>query len=245
MAENLINFQSLMHIKLETKLLLLKISNFYSVFLNLLIYLCNMSYSKDSLILERIYSLLSWGKNIDMIFSRISFFVVIPVMALLAGCSTLLFEGNSESNTLGVVYPVQQILAPETMSDLSISHSLAHEDNSMYEKGDSHSDERMTSFELPSNAIDLSSATVAGVWNFSVGDKVCRIATPQTKFGQGYRASPLHCPGIVSQVSSWAVKGKRLYFYNNSGRVIVVLYSSNIDRFEGRTLNDHPVVLSR
>ncbi|WP_019219270.1 AprI/Inh family metalloprotease inhibitor [Bartonella florencae] len=179
-----------------------------------------------------------------MSFSRISFFVAISTVTFLGGCSTSRFDSNDSSNTLEVFYPQQ--MQTEIMSDVANSRSsTSGEDGSMYEKGDSQSDGRMASLDLPSNAIDLFPASISGVWNLSIGGKVCRIATPQTKFGQGYRAAPLHCPGIVSQVNSWAVKGKRLYFYNNSGRVIVSLHSSHVDRFEGRTLDDHPVVLSR
>ncbi len=186
------------------------------------------------------------GKSIDMSFSKISFFVAISIVISLAGCSTSRFDSNNDDNTLEVFYPLQQVQT-EVMSDLPSSYSSASEaaNVSMYEKGDSQSDGRMANLEVPNNAIDLFPASIAGVWNLSMGGKVCRIATPQTKFGQGYRAGPLHCPGIVSQVNSWTVKGKRLYFYNNAGRVIVTLYSSNVDRFEGRTLDDYPVVLSR
>lgn len=185
------------------------------------------------------------GESIDMSFSKISFFVALSTVTFLGGCLTSRFDRIDSNDTLEVFYPLQQ-MSKEVMSDVS-SSSLAAEaaDASIYEKGDSQSDGRMTSLELPSNAIDLFSASIAGVWNLSMGGRVCRIATPQTKFGQGYRAGPLHCPGIASQVRSWAVKGKRLYFYNSSGRVIITLYSSNAHRFEGRTLDDHPVVLSR
>ncbi|WP_273759087.1 AprI/Inh family metalloprotease inhibitor [Bartonella sp. ML70XJBT.G] len=180
-----------------------------------------------------------------MSFSRVSFFVALSTVTFLAGCLTSRFDSNESNNTLEVFYPLQQI-ETEVVPDVSSSSSAAEAaDASMYEKGDSQSDGRMASLELPSSAVDLFPASIAGVWNLSMGGKVCRIATPQTKFGQGYRAGPLHCPGILSQVKSWAVKGKKLYFYNNSGRVIVALYSSNVDRFEGRTLDDHPVILSR
>ncbi|WP_455480730.1 AprI/Inh family metalloprotease inhibitor [Bartonella sp. B12(2025)] len=182
-----------------------------------------------------------------MSFSKISFFVTILMVTFLGGCSTSQFGSNDGDNTLEASYPLQQMSTSEVMSDLSSSHSSASEaaNVSMYGKGDSKSDGQMVQLELPDNAIDLFPASIAGVWNLSMGGKVCRIATPQTKFGQGYRAAPLHCSGLFSQVNSWAVKGKKLYFYNSSGRVIVALYSSNVDRFEGRTLNNYPVVLSR
>ncbi|EJF74608.1 AprI/Inh family metalloprotease inhibitor [Bartonella alsatica] len=181
-----------------------------------------------------------------MSFSKISFFVVISTVTFLGGCLTSQFNSYESSNTLEVFYPLQQ-MPTEVMSDVSSSRLSASgaADVSIYEKGSSQSDGRMANFKLPGNAVDLFPASIAGVWNLSMDGKTCRIATPQTKFGQGYRAGPLHCPGIVSQVNSWAVKGKRLYFYNNSGRIIVTLYSSNVDRFEGRTLDDFPVVLSR
>ncbi|WP_336293777.1 AprI/Inh family metalloprotease inhibitor [Bartonella sp. CB169] len=178
-----------------------------------------------------------------MSFSKISPFVAMLTVTLLGGCSTSQFGSNDSSNTAEVFYPVQQMSTFEVVSD---SSSVSEASNvSMYEKGDSQTDGQMAKLELPNDAVDLFPASIAGVWNLSVGGKVCRIATPQTKFGQGYRAAPLHCSGIFSQVKSWDVKGKRLYFYNNSGRIIVVFYSSNIDRFEGRTLNNHLVVLSR
>ncbi|WP_375664892.1 MULTISPECIES: AprI/Inh family metalloprotease inhibitor [unclassified Bartonella] len=181
-----------------------------------------------------------------MAFSRVSFFVALSTVMFLGGCSTTRFDGNDDNNALEVFYPSQQMTILEASDLSSPSSSISEDANaSVYEKGDSQSDGRMASLELPSNATDLFPASIAGVWNLSMGGKVCRIATPQTKFGKGYRAGPLHCPGIASQVRSWDVKGKRLYFYNNSGRVILVLYSSNVDRFEGRTLDDHPVVLSR
>ncbi len=186
------------------------------------------------------------GESTDMAFSKVSFFVALSTVMFLGGCSTTRFDGNDDNNALEVFYPSQQMTILEASDLSSPSSSISEDANaSVYEKGDSQSDGRMASLELPSNATDLFPASIAGVWNLSMGGKVCRIATPQTKFGKGYRAGPLHCPGIASQVRSWDVKGKRLYFYNNSGRVILVLYSSNVDRFEGRTLDDHPVVLSR
>ncbi|MBB5073729.1 hypothetical protein HNQ69_000855 [Bartonella callosciuri] len=181
-----------------------------------------------------------------MSFSKILFFVAMSTIILLGGCSTSRFDSDNSGHTSEVFYPLQQ-LPTEVMTEISSSRLSTSKaaDVSRYEKEDSQSDRQIANLELPSNAIDLFPASIAGVWNLSVGGKVCRIATPQTKFGQGYRAGPLNCPGIVSQVNSWAIKGKKLYFYNNSGRVIVTLYSSNVDRFEGLTLDNYPVVLSR
>lgn len=186
------------------------------------------------------------GESTDMSFSKNSFFVAMSTIMLLGGCSTTRFDNNENNNPLEVFYPSQQRTTLEVTDSSYASSSISEAENaSMYEKGDSQSDGRMASLKLPSDANDLFPASIAGVWNLSIEGKVCRIATPQTKFGQGYRAGPLHCTGIASQVRSWNVKGKRLYFYNNYGRIIIILYSSNTDRFEGRTLDNHPVILSR
>lgn len=99
--------------------------------------------------------------------------------------------------------------------------------------------------EPPSNAADLTPASVAGVWKASIGGLNCQIATPQTKYGQGYRAGPLHCPASFTGVSSWAVNGKQLNFYDNSGSPIATLYSAGSGRFEGNTVNGQAVILSR
>ncbi|MET3559492.1 hypothetical protein ABID39_000162 [Bartonella japonica] len=176
-----------------------------------------------------------------MSFSKKSFFVVISTVTFLAGCLT---SRNNSGDALEVFYPVQQISTFEVMSDPSSSVSEAAY-ASMYETGEVQSDGQMANFELPDNAVDLFPASIAGVWNLSMGGKSCRIATPQTKFGQGYRAGPLHCPGIVSQVNSWDIRGKRLYFYDKSGRIIVVLHSNDLNLFEGKTLDGYPVSLRR
>ncbi|CAF26805.1 AprI/Inh family metalloprotease inhibitor [Bartonella quintana] len=179
-----------------------------------------------------------------MTFSKISFFIVVSLITLLTGCSTLRLKNNDGGNSLEVFYPVQRILVPEKMSDPSTSSQAANT-TTVYEKGDFRSDEQMANLELPGGVLDLVPASITGVWNLFVDGKFCRIATPQTKFGQGYRAGPLNCSGIVSRVNSWAVQGKKLYFYDNTGRIVVALYAFNVDRFEGRTLDNRPVVLSR
>ena len=43
-----------------------------------------------------------------------------------------------------------------------------------------------------------------------VSGQSCKVATPQTKFGAGYRAGPLRCPAPIDGVKSWNVAGKQL-----------------------------------
>ncbi len=62
-----------------------------------------------------------------------------------------------------------------------------------------------------------------------------RFATPQTKFGQGYRAGPPRCPGELANLSSWAVSGKQLVLYDAAGGAVARLYSSAPSKFDGQT----------
>lgn len=98
---------------------------------------------------------------------------------------------------------------------------------------------------LESNAPEITTGSVAGVWNASVGGQSCRIATPQTRFGEGYRAGPLRCPAPLDGVKSWNVSGKQLALYGDGGTVLARLYSSGGERFDGQTTSGQPVSLSR
>lgn len=95
------------------------------------------------------------------------------------------------------------------------------------------------------NAPDLTAGSVAGVWNASVSGQSCRVATPQTKFGQGFRAGPLRCPAPVDGVKSWNVAGKQLTLYDANGGQLAQLYSSGPSKFDGQTSSGLPISLSR
>ena len=95
------------------------------------------------------------------------------------------------------------------------------------------------------SAPELTTASVAGVWNASVSGQSCRVATPQTKFGAGYRAGPLRCPAPVDGVKSWNVAGNQLSLYDESGGVVARLYSSGPEKFNGQTSTGLPISLYR
>lgn len=99
--------------------------------------------------------------------------------------------------------------------------------------------------QVAANAPDVTVGSVAGVWNASVSGQGCRIATPQTKFGQGFRAGPLRCPTPLDGVKSWNVEGKQLALYDENGQVLARLYSSGAERFDGQTSSGQPVSLTR
>ncbi|WP_315926269.1 protease inhibitor Inh/omp19 family protein [Mesorhizobium sp. SP-1A] len=97
----------------------------------------------------------------------------------------------------------------------------------------------------PASAVDVTPAAVAGVWNVNMSGQSCKVATPQTKFGQGYRAGPLRCPAPVDGVKSWNVSGKQLTLYDQDGGTLARLYSSGSSRFDGQTSNGQAISLSR
>lgn len=101
------------------------------------------------------------------------------------------------------------------------------------------------STEPPAAAPDLTTASVAGVWTATVSGQSCKVATPQTKFGAGYRAGPLRCPAPLDGVKSWNVAGKQLSLYDESGGVLARLYSSGGEKFDGQTSSGVPISLSR
>ena len=98
---------------------------------------------------------------------------------------------------------------------------------------------------LEQNAGDITAGGVAGVWNASISGQSCRVATPQTRFGQGFRAGPLRCPAPLDGVKSWNVSGKQLALYDEGGNVLARLYSSSANRFDGQTSTGQPLSLSR
>lgn len=97
----------------------------------------------------------------------------------------------------------------------------------------------------PESAPDLTPGSVAGVWNANLAGQSCKIATPQTKYGQGFRAGPLRCPGELASLASWAVNGKQLSLYDGNGGTVATLYSSGQGRFDGQTVAGQALSLSR
>jgi len=97
----------------------------------------------------------------------------------------------------------------------------------------------------PATAPDVSAGAVAGVWNASVSGQSCKVATPQTKFGAGFRAGPLRCPAPLDGVKSWSVAGKQLTLHDANGGALARLYSSGPEKFDGQTESGIPVSLTR
>jgi hypothetical protein len=99
--------------------------------------------------------------------------------------------------------------------------------------------------QVASNAPDVTIGAVAGVWSVNVAGQSCKVATPQTKYGQGFRAGPLKCPGDMANVNSWNVAGKQLVLYDANGQTVARLYQSATGKFDGQTTGGQPVTFSR
>jgi len=178
-----------------------------------------------------------------MIFQRNSLAALAAAALVTAGCSSDRFAGN----TAPAVPPAAIQAAP--LGQVSQSTLLP--------PGGGYSDAPGVGMNVQEQAqmadsgtvtpagVELSTASVAGVWKVLIGGMNCQIATPQTKFGKGYRAGPLHCPAVFSKVNSWSVNGSQLVFYDKTGSNVATLYSSDGARFEGRTASGMPVVLIR
>lgn len=94
-------------------------------------------------------------------------------------------------------------------------------------------------------APELTAGGVAGVWTVSMSGQSCKVATPQTRFGSGFRAGPLRCPAPMDGVKSWNVAGKQLSFYDGAGTVVAQLYQAGSEKFNGQTSTGLPISLGR
>ena len=179
-----------------------------------------------------------------MIFPRSGLIAVSLAALLAAGCSSSRF--SSESTTPEPLTPapagtvVGEQLPPPAgpPPPVAIPGRPRHHDRC-------RSAFRRRPAAPPPNAPDVTASSVAGVWNATVSGQSCKVATPQTKFGAGFRAGPLRCPAPLDGVKSWNVAGKQLALYDADGGVLARLYSSSAERFDGQTETGLPISLSR
>lgn len=177
---------------------------------------------------------------------------------IMAGCQSSRFDGGSSNPgplrpapVGGVQKGTLQPANPSHFPAAPTTNSGSYGDPSMGGSGVVGADSAMNTGNQqvaslpPANAAEITPGAVAGVWNASLGGQSCKIATPQTKFGQGYRAGPLRCPGELSGLASWAVKGSQLVLYDAAGGTVATLYSAGGSRFDGQTSGGQSVSLSR
>lgn len=162
---------------------------------------------------------------------------------VMAGCSSARFSPlNTRSTTMAE--PLQPAPAGTVMSD-QLPPPGGMSDSSAFPEPPTGPESTEPLDVAAANAPELTASSVAGVWNASIAGQGCRVATPQTKFGQGFRAGPLRCPAPLDTVKSWNVEGKQLALYDQDGSVLARLYSSGAERFDGQTSGGLPISLSR
>ena len=177
-----------------------------------------------------------------MRYSKAGLMTMLAAGVLLAGCQSARFGGYGSSGQ-AMQSPTPQPLTPAPSGTVE-SGTLPPPgtDGSQYPAAPGTTPGQQVA---SANAVDLTAGSVAGVWNATVDGQTCKVATPQTKFGQGYRAGPLRCPGELANLSSWQVDGKQLIFYDGAGQTLAQLYSSGGERFDGQTTTGRPISLTR
>lgn len=187
--------------------------------------------------------------------SKTGLFALAAAGVIMAGCQGSRFDGGAgnpaplrpapvagvQKGTLQPGDPSHFPAAPSTGSGNFGAPSM---DGSVVDDPTMGDNQQVASLP-PASATEITPGAVAGVWNASLGGQSCKIATPQTKFGQGYRAGPLRCPGELSGLASWAVKGSQLVLYDAGGGTVATLYSSGGSRFDGQTSGGQSISLSR
>ena len=168
--------------------------------------------------------------------------VAVPVLALLlSGCSSSRF--SSADSRPAPLQPAPSGTVTATALPPPVQPGTT--DPSQFPEPPATTDIAAVSAAADPAAPDLTAGSVAGVWNATVSGQTCKVATPQTKFGQGYRAGPLRCPPPIDNVKSWNVAGKQLTLYDQDGGTLARLYSSSATKFDGQTSNGQPISLSR
>ena len=169
--------------------------------------------------------------------------LAVSLAALVAGgCST------SRFSSMGQDQPAPLEAAPAgkvTANQLPPPATPGTTDPSQFPTAPQNQVASLSPEGAPAGAADLTAASVAGVWNASVSGQSCKVATPQTKFGSGFRAGPLHCPAPIDGIKSWNVAGKQLTLYDENGGTLARLYSSGGEKFDGQTSNGLPISLTR
>ncbi|MBB6260836.1 hypothetical protein FHS77_001377 [Paenochrobactrum gallinarii] len=180
--------------------------------------------------------------------SKASLLTVAVAGILMAGCQSSRFDNQNSSYPAAPLRPApagtvqKQPLTPANPDQFPTAPTTGMDGN--VNAGQPEGGQQVASLP-PETAPTLTAGSVAGVWNANLGGQSCKIATPQTKFGQGYRAGPLRCPGELASLTSWAVSGKQLTLYNANGDTVASLYSSGASRFDGQTSSGQPLSLSR
>ena len=180
---------------------------------------------------------------------RVSLTTVALTTLLLAGCQSDRINGINTTYEPLPAAPagnVQQNQLPAPASPPPVTATAPVTDGTQFPAAPAAPGGTDPSVQIASaSGPDVTIGSVAGVWSVSTAGQSCKVATPQTKYGQGFRAGPLKCPGDMGNVKSWNVAGKQLVFYDETGGKLATLYQSSPGKFDGQTTGGTPVSLSR
>lgn len=195
-----------------------------------------------------------WGVLETMRTMKVGLTTVALAMLFLAGCQSDRISGINTNGpaplTAAPAGTVQQSQLPAPSSPPPVTTTVPAGDPNQFPAAPAAPG---GAGGLPADGTQIAAASgadvtiggVAGVWSVSTGGQSCKVATPQTKYGQGFRAGPLKCPGDMGNVKSWNVAGKQLVFYDENGGKLATLYQTAPGKFDGQTTGGSPVTLSR
>jgi len=170
-----------------------------------------------------------------MFFQKMSFALLAATALIIAGCDSMRFGGDN-NQPIVIQPPVSSVVQGQVSQQ-----DLPPADGFPVVPGPGQTANAGTAL----SGVTLTPASVAGVWNASVGGMMCKVVTPQTKYGRGYRAGPLKCPAVFSNLNSWNISGSQLMFYDTAGNLVAMLVSNDGTQFSGRTSTGVPVTLNR
>jgi Protease inhibitor Inh len=195
----------------------------------------------------------AFGEKFEMPTFKVSLTTAALAALLLAGCQSSRISGidtQYEPLPAAPAGAVQQNTLPAPSSPPPVTTAAPVTDATQFPTAPA-APGAATAAAVPGTQVasasgpDVTIGGVAGVWSVSTGGQSCKVATPQTKYGQGFRAGPLKCPGDMGNVKSWNVAGKQLVFYDEAGGKLATLYQTSPGKFDGQTTGGSAVSLSR
>ncbi len=171
---------------------------------------------------------------------RISAFVTVGSLALLAGGCTMPFGRDSNP-------PAQITTGPQVMTSVPVG--------------------QVTSTPLPpppgstmpgttvaglnpnagvTGSVEVGRADLLGGWTIASGGDSCQLSMTLTTWSGGYRASTRNCSNpALQKVSAWNMEGRQIMLLDDSGGTVARLYASTKTQYNGTTAAGGPVTFSR
>jgi len=169
---------------------------------------------------------------------RISAFVTIGSIALLAGGCTLPFGRGS--NAPAPIGP--QVMTSAPVGQVT-STPLPPPPGTTFPGTD------MASVDPSAGAagsVEVGRTDLLGGWTIASGGDSCQLSMTLTTWSGGYRASTRNCTNpALQKVSAWNMEGRQIMLLDDSGGTVARLYASTKTQYNGTTAAGGPVTFSR